>query len=73
MCDSYLRMDDITDTEEMGFGPVRVPVMMRKNIADRLAVYILQNSRSAYDEALEKVISMGLEAASSDRDGSTRT
>ena len=66
-------MDDIIDTEEMGFGPVRVPVMMRKNIADRLAVYILQNSRSAYDEALEKVINMGLEAVSSDRDGSSRT
>jgi acyl-coenzyme A synthetase/AMP-(fatty) acid ligase len=32
-------MDDSIDTEEMGFGPVRVPVMMRKSIADRLAVY----------------------------------
>ena len=60
-------MKELVITKEMKCGPTRVPVMMRKGLADRLATYLLQHGSSAYDDNLERIISAGLDAIGSKR------
>ena len=65
-------MKNVVITKEMQCGPTRVPVMMRKGLADRLATYLLQHGRSAYDENLERIICAGLDAISGGAERSRR-
>lgn len=58
-------MEDVIKTREMELGPVRVPVMMQKNLAAHLAAYLLKHDRSHYDATLEKIINLGIEATKS--------
>ena len=60
-------MPDLVKTTEMETGPVRVPVMMEKTVANRLASYILSRGGSDYDEAMERIIEAGLKAATARR------
>jgi hypothetical protein len=55
-------MEEYVKTAEMEMGPVRVPVMMEKNVANRLAAYILTRGRADYDTAMQRIIEAGLEA-----------
>lgn len=55
-------MPELIKTAEMDSGPVRVPVMMEKNVANRLASFILSRGGGDYDAAIEKIIEAGLEA-----------
>jgi hypothetical protein len=62
-------MKNTVKTLEMELGPVRVPVMIQKNVANELATFLLEQERepTKYDAALERVIQLGIEAAKRER------
>jgi hypothetical protein len=62
-------MKNFVKTREMELGPVRVPVMVRKNVANQLASFLLENGQgqTKYDAAMERIIELGIEAAKRER------
>ena len=62
-------MKNFVKTREMELGPVRVPVMMQKNVAAELATFLLEHGKgqSKYDAAMERIIQLGIEAAKRER------
>ena len=60
-------MKDTVKTREMELGPVRVPVMVKKNVANDLAAYLLEQGQAKYDAAMERIIQLGIEAARRER------
>ena len=56
-------MDELIKTGEMKKSPVRVPVMIDKDVAGNLAKYLLEQDKSRYDAAIEKVITLGIQKA----------
>jgi hypothetical protein len=62
-------MKNFVKTREMELGPVRVPVMIKKNVAAELATFLLENDQgqTKYDAAMERIIQLGIEAAKRER------
>jgi hypothetical protein len=58
-----IEMKNVVKTREMELGPIRVPVMVKKNLAAELADYLMEHGRNKYDATLEQVIRLGLEAS----------
>ena len=56
-------MDELIKTGEMKKSPVRVPVMIEKDVAGNLARYLLEQDRSLYDATIAKVITLGIQQA----------
>lgn len=62
------QMDDFINTKIMQSGPIRVPVMMKKQLAAQLADYLLQHDNGEYDATLEEIIVLGIEATKQTKD-----
>jgi hypothetical protein len=60
-------MKDTIKTREMESGPARVPVMVKKSVANDLAAYLLEQGQAKYDTAMERIIQLGIEAARRER------
>ena len=56
-------MKNTVKTREMELGPVRVPVMIKKNVANELASFLLEQDKAKYDVAVERIIHLGIAAA----------
>ena len=56
-------MPDFVKTRQMEEGPLRVPVMVEKDLAQKLASYVKEHGTKRYDHTLDQVIRLGLEAA----------
>lgn len=55
-------MANLVETSEMKAGPVRVPVMVKKNVANHLAQYVLEQEEGSlrYDAIIDDVIKLGI-------------
>ncbi|MCK9459433.1 MAG: hypothetical protein M0R80_07335 [Proteobacteria bacterium] len=62
-------MKNFVKTREMELGPVRVPVMIQKNVANELATFLREHDhgQAKYDAAMERIIQLGIEAAKRER------
>jgi len=62
-------MKNVVKTREMELGPVRVPVMIQKNVANELATFLREHGQgqTKYDAAMERIIQLGIEAAKRER------
>lgn len=61
-------MSDFVQTSEMQLGPARVPVMIEKGLAQQLAEYLRERGVERYDDALDELIRVGIEALDDRRD-----
>jgi hypothetical protein len=55
-------MSKLVKTREMSLGPMRVPVMMKKNVAADLASTIVKQEQRDYDATMEDIIRLGIDA-----------
>jgi len=60
-------MKNVVKTREMELGPVRVPVMIQKSVANDLAAFVLEQGQAKYDAVMDRIIQLGLEAARRER------
>jgi hypothetical protein len=60
-------MKNMIRTREMEIGPVRVPVMIQKSVANDLAAFVLEQGQAKYDAVMDRIIQLGLEAARRER------